>query len=299
MPNPQWHDAIFTQFAARKTNFDMPILDSQNIGEAVTNGVDPRPHGLREEEHRHVASTTRTSSRRTASTRRTDGRGQPGRQDLRPAAARRHVVDGLAQGPHGRHASRHVGGHDRRGQEVPGGEPRHERPRVPPGRHRRRRGRDLQRRQRALRRRAVERRRPQDRRRHQRRRRQEGDGRPRQPDGPAHAQGLEQLVHRRGQRRDLARARSASASSGSPPWAACSIRRAPSSARPRKRSSKKLGLRAAAQAGHGQGAARRHGSARLEVHPGGEAGRGAELHQVVPDAGGPEEVGAARRRAGP
>ena len=38
VPNPQWHDAIFTQFAARKTNFDLPILDSQNIGEAVTNG---------------------------------------------------------------------------------------------------------------------------------------------------------------------------------------------------------------------------------------------------------------------
>src|SRR3954449_3031384 len=38
VPNAQWHDAIFTQFAAHKTNFDMPILDSQNIGEAVTNG---------------------------------------------------------------------------------------------------------------------------------------------------------------------------------------------------------------------------------------------------------------------
>jgi multiple sugar transport system substrate-binding protein len=38
VPNPQWHDAIFTQFAAHKTNFDMPVLDSQNIGEAVTNG---------------------------------------------------------------------------------------------------------------------------------------------------------------------------------------------------------------------------------------------------------------------
>jgi len=38
VPNPQWHDAIFTQFAAQKTNFDLPILDSQNIGEAVTNG---------------------------------------------------------------------------------------------------------------------------------------------------------------------------------------------------------------------------------------------------------------------
>ncbi len=38
VPNAQWHDAIFTQFAARQTNFDIPILDSQNIGEAVTNG---------------------------------------------------------------------------------------------------------------------------------------------------------------------------------------------------------------------------------------------------------------------
>src|SRR6478735_9011660 len=38
VPNPQWHDAIFTQFAAHKTNFDIPILDSQNIGEAVENG---------------------------------------------------------------------------------------------------------------------------------------------------------------------------------------------------------------------------------------------------------------------
>src|SRR5436190_2542263 len=38
VPNAQWHDAIFTQFAAHKTNFDLPVLDSQNIGEAVTNG---------------------------------------------------------------------------------------------------------------------------------------------------------------------------------------------------------------------------------------------------------------------
>jgi multiple sugar transport system substrate-binding protein len=38
VPNANWHDAMFTQFAARKTNFDIPILDSQHIGEAVTNG---------------------------------------------------------------------------------------------------------------------------------------------------------------------------------------------------------------------------------------------------------------------
>jgi multiple sugar transport system substrate-binding protein len=38
VPNANWRDAIFTQFAARKTDFDMPVLDSQYIGEAVTNG---------------------------------------------------------------------------------------------------------------------------------------------------------------------------------------------------------------------------------------------------------------------
>ena len=38
VPNANWHDAMFTQFAARKTDFDIAILDSQHIGEAVTNG---------------------------------------------------------------------------------------------------------------------------------------------------------------------------------------------------------------------------------------------------------------------
>ena len=36
VPFGQWHDAIFTQFAAGETSFDIPILDSQFIGEAVT-----------------------------------------------------------------------------------------------------------------------------------------------------------------------------------------------------------------------------------------------------------------------
>ncbi|GAA1478027.1 extracellular solute-binding protein [Nocardioides aestuarii] len=38
VPNANWHDAMFTQFAARQTDFDIAILDSQHIGEAVTNG---------------------------------------------------------------------------------------------------------------------------------------------------------------------------------------------------------------------------------------------------------------------
>lgn len=38
VPIGNWHDAIFTQFAAKKTTFDIPILDSQFIGEAVSDG---------------------------------------------------------------------------------------------------------------------------------------------------------------------------------------------------------------------------------------------------------------------
>ncbi|WP_370325561.1 extracellular solute-binding protein [Euzebya sp.] len=38
VPFGQWHDAIFTQFAAGETSFDIPILDSQFIGEAVEGG---------------------------------------------------------------------------------------------------------------------------------------------------------------------------------------------------------------------------------------------------------------------
>ncbi|PKH37095.1 multiple sugar transport system substrate-binding protein [Nocardioides alpinus] len=38
VPNANWHDAMFTQFAAQQTDFDIAILDSQHIGEAVTNG---------------------------------------------------------------------------------------------------------------------------------------------------------------------------------------------------------------------------------------------------------------------
>lgn len=38
VPLAQWHDAIFTEFAAGQTSFDIPILDSQFIGEAVTGG---------------------------------------------------------------------------------------------------------------------------------------------------------------------------------------------------------------------------------------------------------------------
>ena len=157
-----------------------------------------------------------------------------------------------------------LGGHDRRRQEVPGGQPRHERPRVPPGRQRRRRGRHLQR--------ASTRSTaascgtptgPQDRRRHQRRRRQEGDGRPRQRDGAADRPRARATGSSTRSTPRSARARSASASSGSPRWAACSIRRAPSSARPRRRSSSKLAFAPLPKQDTDQRAARRHGPAHL------------------------------------
>lgn len=35
VPLAQWHDSIFTQFAAEETDFDIAVLDSQFIGEAV------------------------------------------------------------------------------------------------------------------------------------------------------------------------------------------------------------------------------------------------------------------------
>jgi multiple sugar transport system substrate-binding protein len=38
VPLGQWHDSVFTEFAAQDTEFDIPILDSQWIGEAVTGG---------------------------------------------------------------------------------------------------------------------------------------------------------------------------------------------------------------------------------------------------------------------
>jgi len=38
VPIAQWHDAMFTQFAAQQTDFDVAILDSQWMGEAVEGG---------------------------------------------------------------------------------------------------------------------------------------------------------------------------------------------------------------------------------------------------------------------
>ena len=100
----------------------MPILDSQNIGEAVENGsildmTDFVKENIDTSQYDpyFLAACGQYRRRRPARPTR--------RQDLRAAAARRHVVDDLAQGPDGRHAARHVGGHDRRGQEVPGREP--------------------------------------------------------------------------------------------------------------------------------------------------------------------------------
>ena len=69
VPIANWHDAIFTQFAAKKTTFDIPVLDSQFIGEAVTNGdiVDLTNWATRTSTWRR---TRPTCSPRTASTRR-------------------------------------------------------------------------------------------------------------------------------------------------------------------------------------------------------------------------------------
>ena len=80
VPNANWHDAMFTQFAAHKTNFDIPILDSQHIGEAVTNG-DILDITDFVKKNIDTSRTTRTSWRPTASTRRR----RPGRRTRTPA----------------------------------------------------------------------------------------------------------------------------------------------------------------------------------------------------------------------
>jgi multiple sugar transport system substrate-binding protein len=38
VPVAAWHDSIFSQFEAKKTNFDIAVLDSQDIGGAVSGG---------------------------------------------------------------------------------------------------------------------------------------------------------------------------------------------------------------------------------------------------------------------
>ena len=260
--------------------------------------VDPRHHGLREEEHRHVAVRPVLPRGVRPVPAGADGRGQPGRQDLRAAAARRHVVDDLAQGPDGRQASRDVGGHDRRGQEVPGGEPGHERPRVPSGRHRRRRRRHLQRHERALRRRAVERRSD---------RKIEGV-----INDAAGKKAMDVLVNEmvpltpKGSSNWFIDEVNAAISQGKVcvgfQWiAAMGGLLDPKSSKLGKTKEeilKKLAFAPLPKQDTDKVPLGGMGLHVSQVHPGGEAGRGAELHQVVPDARGPEEVGAARRRPG-
>ena len=96
VPNAQWHDAIFTQFAARKTNFDLPVLDSQNIGEAVTNGsildmTDFVKKNIDTSQYDPYFLAAYGPVPAGA-----DGGGEPRREDLRAPAAGRHVGDDLA-----------------------------------------------------------------------------------------------------------------------------------------------------------------------------------------------------------
>ena len=38
VPVANWHDSIFSQFEAKRTSFDIAVLDSQDIGGAVSGG---------------------------------------------------------------------------------------------------------------------------------------------------------------------------------------------------------------------------------------------------------------------
>ena len=170
VPNANWHDAMFTQFAAHKTDFDIPILDSQHIGEAVTNGnildltdfvnknIDvkaynpyllaaygqyPQAETGQRDENAHLYGLPLLGDTWTMIYRKDlIGDKPPQTWDQMISVAKKCQAD----------------------------TPRRQRAGLPPGQRLRRRGRDLQHGQRRLRRQPLERQEAQDRGRHQRRR---------------------------------------------------------------------------------------------------------------------------------
>ena len=152
VPNANWHDAMFTQFAARKTDFDIAILDSQHIGEAVTNGNILDITDFVNEEHRRQGLQPVPPGGLRPVPPGGDRQARRERQPVRTAAARRHLDDDLPQGPDRRQAAADLGRDDLGRREVPGGQPRRQRAGFPPGQRLRRRGRHLQHGQRRLRR---------------------------------------------------------------------------------------------------------------------------------------------------
>src|SRR5690606_37848270 len=205
VPNANWHDAMFTQFAARQTDFDIAILDSQHIGEAVTNGniveltefiegnietdaFDPyllaaygqypqAETGKRDESASMYGLPLLGDRWRRIYRKDLIGAGprQTGAEMTRvpdrgqPANPGGHVDDDLPQGPDRRRAAADLGRDDRGRRAVPGGQPGGERSRLPPGERLGRRRRHVQRGQRPVRREPVGRGVAPDRRRPQRR----------------------------------------------------------------------------------------------------------------------------------
>ena len=112
----------------------------------------PRPHRLRQEEHRRQGLRPVPPGGLRPVPPGGDRQARRERQPVRAAAARRHLDDDLPQGPDRRQATADLGRDDLGRREVPGGQPRRQRAGLPPGQRLRRRGRHLQHGQRRLRR---------------------------------------------------------------------------------------------------------------------------------------------------
>ena len=201
VPNANWHDAMFTQFAAHKTELRHPDPGLAAHRRGGDERQHPRPHRLRQEEHRHVKAynpylLAAYGQYPQAETGKRDENaslyGLPLLGDTWTMIYRKDLIGDKPPQTWDEMISV--------AKKCQAEQPRRQRAGLPPGQRLRRRGRDLQHGQRRLRRPALGRQDAQDRGRHQRHRRPEGDGRPGQPDEAAHRQGLGQLVHRRGQR---------------------------------------------------------------------------------------------------
>ena len=120
VPNANWHDAMFTQFAARADRLRHPDPGLPAHRRGRDERQHPRPHRLRRREHRRrrLRPVPPGGLRPVPPGR--DRAARRGRQPLRPAAARRHLDDDLPQGPDRRGAARDLGRDDLRRPAVPG-----------------------------------------------------------------------------------------------------------------------------------------------------------------------------------
>ena len=297
VPNANWHDAMFTQFAARKTDFDIAILDSQHIGEAVTNGnildlTDFVKENIDVEAYNPYLLAAYGQYPQAETGKRDENASLYGLPLLGDTWTMIYRKDLIGDKPPQTWDEMIV---SRR--EVPGGQPRRQRAGLPPGQRLRRRGRHLQHGQRRLRRQPLER--------------------------QGHARSRASSTTRPGQEAMdvLVNKMKPLTAKGSGNWFIDEVNAAVAQGKaciafqwiaasgglldPKQSTlgttpgadSRQARLRHPADPEDEPGASRRHGDARVGLRRQGEPGGGPELHEVVRAGRHPEEVGRGRRRA--